>query len=277
MHPAVSQSLLVSRRSRLGLYLGASVAGHVLVLLVVALYARFTEGPRVDLNQKPIRATLVRLGKPRDAKLLPRKEQPPPPPPRKVEAPPAPPTPTPPRPEPAKVAVPVPGVKPEPQPAPAPAAKKPEPPKAASKPTPRKGEANGEDRRKRLFGAFDKFSKSSKQDEELEGAEDGDPYGDSAEAEGERYFGLLSSQVRRHYDVADTIPEAERLYLKAQVAVRLGRTGEVLEARLAKASGNALFDSAVLAAVKRASPFSPPPDHLRDVLHKSGVVLEFSP
>jgi TonB family protein len=273
MHPAVSQSLLVSRRSRLGLFLGLSLAGHVLVLLAAGLYVRYAEAPRVKLDQKPIRATLVRLGKPRDEKLLPRKEEPPPPPPRQVEAPPAPPTPSPPSPEPVKVAVPVPDAPEAPKPTPA---TKPEPASPAT-PTPQKGEANGEDRRKRLFGAFDKFSKSSKQSEELEGAEDGDPHGDSATAEGERYFGLLSSQVRRHYNVADTIPEAERLYLKAQVAVRLARTGEVLDARLARASGNALFDSAVLAAVKRASPFSPPPDHLRDVLHKSGVVLEFSP
>ena len=163
-------------------------------------------------------------------------------------------------PEPAKVAVPIPGMTPEP----------------AAKPTPQKGEAKGEDRRNRLFGAFDKFSKSKPQ-EDLDGAEDGDPNGDSATAEGERYFGMLSSQVRRHYNVADTIPENERLYLKAQVAMRLNRTGEVLDARLAKASGNVLFDSAVLAAVKKASPFSPPPDHLRDALQKSGIVLEFSP
>jgi TonB family protein len=59
--------------------------------------------------------------------------------------------------------------------------------------------------------------------------------------------------------------------------MRLNRTGDVVDARLAKASGNPLFDSAVLAAVKKASPFSPPPDHLRDALHKSGIVLEFSP
>ena len=59
--------------------------------------------------------------------------------------------------------------------------------------------------------------------------------------------------------------------------MRLSRSGEVLEARLAKASGNDLFDSAVLAAVKKASPFSPPPDHLRDPLQKTGVTLEFSP
>ncbi|HYO55117.1 TonB family protein [Archangium sp.] len=259
MHPAVNQSLLVSRRSRLGRFLGVSLVGHALILLAVGLYNAFFEGPRVKLDQKPIRATLVRLGKPRDEKLLPRKEQPPPPPPKKVEAPPSPPTPSPP--EPAKVAVPVPGVKPEPAP----------------KPAPQQGETKGEDRRNRLFGAFDKLSKPSKQEEELEGAEDGDPNGDSSTAEGERYFGLLSSQVRRHYNVADTIPENERLYLKAQVAMRLNRTGEVIEARLAKTSGNGLFDSAVLAAVKKAAPFSPPPDHLRDTLQKSGIVLEFSP
>ncbi|MGZ3461066.1 MAG: energy transducer TonB [Archangium sp.] len=256
MHPAVNQSLLVPRRSRLGGFLMASLVAHGLVLLAVGLYATFFEGPRVQLDQKPIRATLVRLGKPRDEKLLPRKEEPPPPPPQKVEAPPAP---TPAAPEPAKVAVAVPGVKPAP------------------KPPPQKGETHGENRRDRLFGAFDKLSKSSKHAEELEGAEDGDPNGDSATAEGERYFGLLSSQVRRHYNVADTIPENERLYLKAQVAMRLNRTGEVIEAKLAKASGNTLFDSAVLVAVKKASPFSPPPDHLREMLQKSGIVLEFSP
>jgi TonB family protein len=258
MHPAVNSSLLVQRSSRLGRFLTVSLVGHALILLAVGLYNAFVEGPKVELDQKPIRATLVRLGKPRDEKLLPRKEQPPPPPPKKVEAPP---TPTPPAPEPAKVAVPIPGVKPEPAPT----------------PTPQKGETKGEDRRNKLFGAFDKLSKNAKPEEELDGAEDGDPNGDSATAEGERYFGLLSSQVRRHYNVADTIPDNERLYLKAQVAMRLNRTGEVIDARLAKASGNGLFDSAVLAAVKKASPFSPPPDHLRDTLQKSGIVLEFSP
>jgi colicin import membrane protein len=33
----------------------------------------------------------------------------------------------------------------------------------------------------------------------------------------------------------------------------------------------------VMAAVKRASPFSPPPTHLRDALQKYGVVLMFRP
>jgi TonB family protein len=148
---------------------------------------------------------------------------------------------------------------------------KPQPP-----PAPQKGDKSSEDRRKRLFGAFDKTAKQAPP-EDAEGAEDGDPDGDSATAEGERYYALLSSQVRRNYNVAEAIPEAERAYLKAQVQVRLGRSGEVLETRLAAASGNELFDAAVLSAVKKASPFSPPPDHLRDALQKQGVVLEFHP
>ncbi|WP_415829641.1 TonB family protein, partial [Corallococcus exiguus] len=148
--------------------------------------------------------------------------------------------------------------------------------KSAPAPAPQKGEATAEDRRKKLFGAFDKSAKPT-EPEELEGAEDGDPDGDSAVAEGERYYGLLKSQVRRHYNVADTIPDAERLYLKAQVAMKLGRAGEVLDVSLAKASGNELFDAAVVAAVRKASPFSPPPDALRDALQKNGVVLVFSP
>lgn len=255
LHPAVSQSMLVSRPSRLGVFLGVSVGGHGLLLVLGLIYAHLTAGPKVDPNVPVIKATLVRQGKPRDPKLLPRKEQPPPPP-KEVKAPPAPPTEAPKPVEKAAVAVPV--AKPQPQAA------------------PQKGDTAGEDRRKRLFGAFDKTAKKA-EEEELEGAEDGDPDGDSATAEGERYFALLSTQVRRNYSVADTIPEAERLYLKAQVQVRLSRSGEVLETRLATPSGNDLFDSAVLAAVKKASPFSPPPDHLRDSLQKQGVVLEFRP
>ncbi|WP_224244016.1 TonB family protein [Hyalangium gracile] len=254
LHPAVTQSMLVARPSRLGLFVIVSVVGHGLLLVAGLVYASLTARPKVDPNIPVIKASLVRQGKPRDPKLLPRKEQPPPPP-KEVKAPPAPPTQAPKPPD--KVAGPV---IPKPQPAPA----------------PQKGDTSAEDRRKRLFGAFDKTAKQVPE-EELEGAEDGDPSGDSATAEGERYYALLSSQVRRNYNVADTIPEAERMYLKAQVQMRLGRAGEVLATQLTTPSGNDLFDAAVLAAVKKAAPFSPPPDHLRESLQKQGIVLEFRP
>ncbi len=101
--------------------------------------------------------------------------------------------------------------------------------------------------------------------------------GDAAKAEGERYWGILSSQVRRHYDVSQTIPDQERIRLKARVVLKIGRTGEVIAAKLSRASGNDLFDSAVLSAVKKASPFSPPPEALRSVLQGDGVEMEFTP
>jgi TonB family protein len=236
MHPAVSQSALA--------------------LVLVASY--LSRPASIDLNQKPIKASLVRLGKPRDPNLLPRKEELPPPPPPKAEEPPPPPPAAKP-PEPPSVAIPVPGVKPTPPVA-----------------HPRQTGPSEADRRKQLFGAFSKTAKAARP-EELEGQADGDAQGDAAEAEGERYWGILSAQVRRNYDVSQTIPESERLHLKARVLIRIGRMGQLIETRLAQPSGNDLFDEAVLSAVKKASPFSPPPDPLRSSLQRTGVVLEFTP
>ncbi len=132
------------------------------------------------------------------------------------------------------------------------------------------------DTKKSLFDAFNKTGRAASQ-EAPEGDEAGDKDGDSAKQEGERYYGLLSAVVKRNYDVSDTIPEAERRTLKATVMMKLGATGELLDVDLSKPSGNELFDSAVLGAIKKAAPFGPPPEHLRDTLKKNGVALVFSP
>ncbi|HVE84054.1 MAG TPA: TonB family protein [Myxococcales bacterium] len=234
-----------------------SGAAHALLLGTVLGYSAWTAAPRVDLNQKPIHATLVRRGQARDAKLLPRIEEPPPPP-KKVEAPP-PPAPPPPE-APSPVAVP--SLKPPPAP----------PSRAA--PSPGANDADG--RRSRLFDAFQKTGQKA-HDEPLAGAEDGDPEGDSATAEGDPYLGLLSRNVHRYYDVSQSIPDQERLRLRTDVFLKLGPSGAVEAVKLASRSGNELFDNAVLAAVKRAQPFPAPPAHLRDKLHAEGVVLRFTP
>ena len=64
----------VPRSSRVG------GARGVLVVVGRSCSAASTAAPTIDLDQKPIKASLVRLGKQRDEKLLPRKEEPPPPP-----------------------------------------------------------------------------------------------------------------------------------------------------------------------------------------------------
>ena len=255
MHPAVAQSLLTRRSSRVGGFVVLSIAAHVLVVAAAVVIGMFNRPAPIDLDQKPIKASLVRLGKERDKKLLPRKEEAPPPPKEvKSEAPPAPV-----QPEKPPEAVPVLDAPPKPAPA---AAKQ-------------AGEKNAPPR-KSLFDAFNKVAASAKP-EELEGAADGDPYGDSATQEGERYYGALKAAVHRNYDVASTISERERMYLKAVVLIRIGLRGELLDAKISTASGNPLFDSAVLAAAKKASPFGPPPEHLRDQLSGRGILLEFTP
>ena len=130
------------------------------------------------------------------------------------------------------------------------------------------------DSRQKLMGAFDKMSKAKP---DLTGAADGDTNGDAAVAEGEAYYARLRAQITRFYDVSQTIPESERIRLRAQVSINISRSGQLERARLAKSSGNDLFDSAVMAAVKRAAPFAPPPPHLRDALSKDGVVFQFVP
>ena len=234
MHPTAAQSLLARRPSRMGPFMAFSLVSHALVVGGVLLLTWVLAGPPMDLDAKPIKASLVRLGKKREEKLLPRKEE---------QAPPAEPTPT-------------------PMPAPKPEQKT--KPDVASK-----------EKKTSLADAFKKNASKAKP-EELEGDPEGDKYGDSAVQEGERYYGLLSSAVHRYYDVSNTIEESARLRLKAQVRLRISDKGEVLEVGLSKSSGNEVFDSAVLGAVKKAAPFPPPPPNLRDQL-KKGLTFEFKP
>jgi len=242
---------LLARRSEGTLlkFLFWSAVVHAALFSLAMVYAKLHEDAAIDLDQKPIKATLVRQGTPRDEKLLPRIEQAPPPP---VE-------------------------QKAPEPAPTPAPPKTVAPAPVAAPAPPKTKQAGEkkaDSRQQLFGAFDKMSKSKP---DTTGAADGDPSGDSAVAEGEAYYAQLRAQITRFYDVSDTIPDSERIRLTAQVAVVISPAGQLERARLAKSSGNDLFDSAVMAAVKRAAPFAPPPTHLRDPLSKYGVVLQFRP
>jgi TonB family protein len=128
-----------------------------------------------------------------------------------------------------------------------------------------------------LFSAISREAREAKTSSPPQGEADGDPMGDSAIQEGERYLGLLTVAVRRHYDVSSSIPESQRSRLEAIVFIRIAPSGKLLESKLTKSSGNLLFDAAVESALKRAAPFSPPPEHLKEILRKDGVQLQFNP
>src|SRR4051812_31641707 len=141
MHPSAAQSLLAPRPSKVVPFFALSIVAHV-VLVLGGLVANWLISPKlIDLDQKPIHASLVRLGKPREEKLLPRKEEPPPPPPEEkapepVAVPVAPP--------PEVKAVPIPGLE-------------------AKKPTPKSD--SKKDEKKSLASAFSKMGKQAPAEE----------------------------------------------------------------------------------------------------------------
>jgi TonB family protein len=237
VHANAAQSLLATKPSRLGGFLIFSVVLHASLVGAGMVANLFLAGPRIDLDQKPITASLVRQGKKREEELLPRKEPEPPPPPPDTAIP-----------------IPTPNAPPPP----------PKLKQHSDKPAP--------DKRKSLFDAFNKTAKP----DDAEGEENADPNGTAAKQEGERYFGVISSAVHRYYDVSNTIPESERIRLHADVRLRLNAEGGLIDVDV-KSSGNDTFDSAVLGAVKKAAPFGPPPAHLRASLQKEGVTLRFTP
>lgn len=227
-----------------------SVLIHALAICG-AIWLSTREPARIEPQQKVVTAKLVRLGKPRDKKLLPRMETaPPPPPPKAVEVP-----------------------LPKSAPTPPTTAKAPPKPQVQPKNTAALAQAA---RRQSLFSAF---ASTAKPTDDVIGEEDGDPEGDSDSAEeGERYFGLILAKSRRHYGITKTIAPQELIRLKVLIVLYIGATGELIrEPEIQKSSGNTLFDQEVLMALKKAAPFGPPPASLAQALRTVGIAIEATP
>jgi TonB family protein len=212
-------------------------------------------GPRLPPPEKAIAARLVRLGTPRDPKMLPRKPvDPPAPPPTPREAPVA---------------------KPAPDPAPSPVAKVPTPSVAAAAPA-----AEKPDPTRKLDDIMKRFSTQNAamaKAEKAIGQLDGDAEGDAEQAEeGERYLALVQKRIRDRYQLPSTISDTERIRLISVVTIHIDPAGKIFQSDLAQSSGNAMFDSAVQSAIQRAATVPPPPEHLRDMLRR-GIDLKFRP
>ncbi|MGB9822712.1 cell envelope integrity protein TolA [Thermodesulfovibrio sp.] len=68
------------------------------------------------------------------------------------------------------------------------------------------------------------------------------------------YLALISGIIRQHWSVPDTVPRN----LEAVVSVRILSNGKVLIEGFEQKSGNILFDSSVVRAIKNSSPLPPP-------------------
>jgi colicin import membrane protein/protein TonB len=229
-------SPLLGRRERLWPTVAISAAVHA-ALIGVALWAG-SRGPRIDLEQKPIVARLVRQGELRPRELLPRKEASPPPAPREPDPAPTPPAAEPP--PPAKVAA----------PAPAAAPPKPAPPAKAGPARAGTGDA--------LASALSRIEK----DQKVYGDPDGHPLGDADEGEaGDQYLALVSRALQESYVLPTTISERDRMHLRAVVVLYIEADGRVSRHEFESRSGNAVFDAALERAIRSARLPPPPAEH----------------
>lgn len=217
--------------------LGLAVLLHVVVFAAALWLPRLFD--RTKPPRKPIIAHMVALGRPRDPRLLPRKESPPP---SASARPTAPSTKT------------------------APAAKKPEP-------------SRRELMERALAAAAGHATPESREapDPERAGSASGSAEGTAASAEeGDAYFTAVHDAILEHYVVPSVISERERLFLSASVIAWIGADGRILKHEFQAKSGNNFFDQALERAIQQTSLPAPPPDLAR-ALRDSGVVLNFRP
>jgi protein TonB len=230
---------------RFGTVLVVSCGLHLVTLVGYAWWdAR--KAMVIELPDQPIKASLVRLGKPRDQKLLPRLD-------------------TAPAPKPKDKSVAIPTKDTKPAPAAAPVEDGDRLKKAMERIESMREDAERDRAKEDALARI--AQRVGKADPEQEGQPDGDPRGESATpGQINAYLGSLHAAVKQQYVVPSVISQGECLRLVATVMVRISLTGEVLETKVHKGSGNDFFDAAVVSAVKGASPLPAPPPNMRQMV-----------
>jgi outer membrane biosynthesis protein TonB len=244
--------LALEPRTPLGTGLALAVLFHLVVLGAAFYLPQIFDRPHPP--QKPIIAHLVALGKPRDQRLLPRKQAPLPAAAAGPKIAPSSIAPTPPS-TPSKTA------------------------KTAPAPTPSKKQPSRQELMDRaLARAAGRATPSNeKPDPEREGSEKGSPEGTATTAEeGDAYFTAVHDAILENYVVPSVISERERLYLTATVLAYIGAQGQIIRHEFQKKSGNAVFDQALELAIQRTK-LPPPPAEIAKDLRDSGVLLNFKP
>jgi len=250
-------------------FLVGSTVVHLLALVVWGIISA-TSGPKFSPDVV-VKTKLVKLGKKRDDKLLPRRAKPKKPPkqkkaperkkpevkppePKKAEA-------VPPKPE-AKKAIPQ-------QPS------EPEPP-----PEPKKSAAD-------LLADFEDEEDKPNPNDILKNFEDEEDEDDEGNPEGSKIGKELSGRFRAEYNdkvkalvrsnlnAPSTLTDSERIRLEAGLVLHIAADGSVASSRISSSSGNAQFDNAVLRAGKTAK-FPAPPVTER-AFYQNGVVMTVCP
>lgn len=135
-------------------------------------------------------------------------------------------------------------------------------------------------RKKRMRDAMRKIKKRDKRADEdsPDGFADGDRDGNSTDPNARRnkatYINRVIAAIQRQFEIPTVIPPNKRKKLKAKVQFKFDKNGKLTgPPRLAKSSGNRLFDQAALRALKKFAPSAsgriPVPPHSLPKLRRS--------
>jgi len=105
----------------------------------------------------------------------------------------------------------------------------------------------------------------------------GDAAGDASEGQpGDRYAALARRALQELYVLPPTIPERDRMHLRATVILLIEPDGKLAAWRFRSRSGNATFDDALERAMRQVR-LPPPPAELRREVRAEGLVVNFVP
>lgn len=262
----------VSRKTFLGCSAG-SLVFHILVLIFFGSGLWFAESHKIEFES--VQAKLVKLGEERDKKLLPRITQPKPAPKseKKDE-----------KPEPKKEEKPVEKTKPEPD-GKANSLKPKEEPKPAK---PKKEEPPKEEKQKPssldelLAGdVMEKIKRDARAEESKEGAKDGVEDGDVTDPalalKANMYARQVSKKIKENWNIPSIISADERKKLMTRIYFKITYSGDVYDIKIKASSGNSVYDSSVIEAVKKTGRLPLPDDkNLKKLVLKEGFECPFT-
>jgi colicin import membrane protein len=88
----------------------------------------------------------------------------------------------------------------------------------------------------------------------------------------DQYIGSLDARVKSNWSLPEWMLTQG---LQAEVLVKIDKSGEVIERRLIKKSGNTEFDEHVMAAIEKSNPFPVPPEKFLDLVGIRGITFAF--
>jgi TonB family protein len=133
-----------------------------------------------------------------------------------------------------------------------------------------------------LSGTMQEIKKDARAEVTKEGAADGDPDGDVTDPalalKANMYTRKISALIRKNWNIPGIISKDQLKDLQTSAFFRITFSGEVYAIEIVSSSGNQIFDSSVIEAIKKTGSLPLPEDReLKKLVLKEGFECPFTP